>query len=194
MTLALHPIDRLHQENLQFLRSLPFRWRAWLNQTEEPSANHLLGRYGEQLVLDRLARLGYRARPTAYHCPHDLRIVAGSRGIELEVKTALPYYSPSMRCWRYQGRIHNRADIFVLICLFEIDQPYYFVIPHAALDRRRNVTVTSRDPRDYAGRWAPYLEAWPYLDEALKTAPPAYVQATLPVKQVASPLQNEAKR
>lgn len=166
-------IDRLHQENLQFLKTLPYRYNwAEISQAQAGSNNNPFAHLFERLLAESLRRQGYQVELTPNNHPFDLWLGRGRQTIRVEIKAANPYYTQAIRTWRYQAAIRNRqTDLLIFVCLFDFDQVHHFIIPKAALGRHRNITITSRDPRDYRGQWAPYLDAWQFIDETLAAVP-----------------------
>ena len=158
MNLAFYtdPIDRLHQENLQFLKAQ--RWA--------PDSCVPFGRDVEQWTARLLRQMGYEVEVTAHRHPFDL-LVNGS--IRVEVKGARLNYLAARRSYRYQAEIRNdSAEVVLLVCEDEFGLRHVFVLP-AGVVRAGNVTIWNRDPVAYRGQWAPYLGAWGWL-EALRQA------------------------
>jgi hypothetical protein len=139
--------------------------------------NHRLGRQAETAVTTRLQAMGYQVHPTTHKCPFDLWVADGQgRAIRVEVKISL-YHSAGRHGSRFQARIHNQADILIFIARNGTD--WIYVIPMAAISSRKNIAIWSACPGDYTGQWAPYLNAWPQLIQAIQTAPARPYQPTL---------------
>lgn len=168
-----HPIDRMHQEFLQWQKKLRFIWPHLAGANNLVAFAHLV----EDWAGTQLKQRGYQVEQTSYKHPYDLLVSRGGRSMRVEVKGSVVRYAPSMRTHRYQADIRSRDfELLLLACLMEIDQIFWFVLPRAAIGERRSVTITSRDPRDYGGQWSTYFEAWELVPEALATAPARPVQ------------------
>lgn len=186
MTIALDPtIDLLHQENWHFLKNVNFWWRAWLAQStpaDDPKTAHLLlAERVETYVRHLLETHGLTVQPTAANHPYDLLVSRpDGRAIRVEVKASFAYHNATLRCWRYQASIRNQqTDLVIFVCLDDFEQPHPFVIPQPVIGPRRHLTVTSLDPRDYAGQWAEFLNAWHHLYRAFAKARPVAQQQYL---------------
>lgn len=157
----LDPVDRCHQENLQFLKAQQYR------NNKVP-----FGRWIELAVARRMAELGYQVSLTSPLASYDLEVYdERGRQIRIEVKGALAYRHPR-RSVRYQANIRNQDfQILIFVC-FDGDSFYYFVIPRAAVAGRRNVTIWNQNPARYGGRWAKFYEAWDILEQAIRSSRP----------------------
>jgi hypothetical protein len=128
--------------------------------------NYKLGAQGEHYVKSLLESQGMRVH---WSWRADLR----TEGVEIEVKTAkLGRYRIGAQlgyqfCIRRAGRNGLRADLLVLVCWRE-PQPTCFVIPAGEVGKRSKVVISSEDPADYKGMWAPYREAWNLLADRIE--------------------------
>jgi len=64
---------------------------------------------------------------------------------------------------------HTPSDVTLLLCVDHADDMAVFVIPSARIADCKCITISS-EPRRYAGKYAPYLECWEYLDDCIKSA------------------------
>ncbi len=134
-----------------------FLHRLWEEQRrgryllpEDP--RHTLARRVERAVIQRLIGRGHQVSKAAPNEHWDL----WADGIRIEVKAAT---------WhgRYQANLRgNDADVLILGCVN--GDVHFFVIPFDRLEGRRHVAIWSPDPARYLGRWAPFYEAWEWLD------------------------------
>lgn len=164
----VHPIDRLHQENLQFLKAQ--RYRAGVM----PFAQQV-----EKDVAAFIRRLGYIVVKTGHNHPFDFKIVRPDRQcIRLEVKGSQPYYLPKKHSWRYQANIHHKqVDLIIFACVDPDGFYHHFIIPAGHI-RQGNIAIWSKDPAAYAGQWASFREAWSHLDQAFHNSQPYSEQLT----------------
>lgn len=58
--------------------------------------------------------------------------------------------------WDHANGHFLDGDLVVMICVDRSDRLWPFVIPRAAIEKRRTIEITSA-PENYQGRWAPYL-------------------------------------
>lgn len=166
------PVDAMRREQ----RRQEFLARAAAGQRRREQ--HRLARQAEQQVAGRLRTRGYLVHPTTHKSPFDLWVQDQSgRAARVEVKISL--YNQSSKGGRFQARIHNAvADLLIFIARNGRD--WEFVIPMADISPRKNIAIWSACPADYAGRWAPYLDAWDNLDQAIQTGQaPAWQLALL---------------
>ncbi len=156
-------IDKTHQENHQHLKKLPYILPRLIN---DDTPNHMpFANQVERWTAAQLIHRGYRVELTPHTHPFDLWL---DDRIRVEIKGAQPYYSQANRYHRYQAELRNhQTDLLIFICIADFDQNHAFIIPHTALGRRRNLVISSLDPRDYTGQWAPYLEDWTGIDRVL---------------------------
>lgn len=132
-----------------------------------------LGRRVEALAAEALRERGHCVIMTSHKTAYD--ILAG--GLRIEVKAARRYRNK--RSGRYQAAIRNhRADLLIMACCDGTEVSAWFIIPAAALEGQRNLAIWS-DPREYSGKWAPYLGRWDIADRAIKAAGPHPAQLTL---------------
>ena len=148
------PIDRLHQENLQFLQAQRFK----------PPRNTNDHRAVEQKATTEIMRQandrGYRCSPTGNNDPFDLWI----EGAKVEIKAAT--YNPAKTGGRYQANIRNHtADILIFDCINGTHHVHF--IPMIEISPRHHIAVWSYDPALSSGQWLPFLEAWDYLEQAV---------------------------
>jgi hypothetical protein len=146
------PIDRLHQEQLQFDRS---RRRF----VPDSAHNRRTEQRAIEAIIGHVQELGLRINLTTRNAPFDLWI----EGVRVEVKAA------TWRDTRYQAAIRNhRADILIFDC---INGTHHFhVIPMPAIAPRKSISVWRYDPAQSAGQWQPYLDNWQHLIEAARHA------------------------
>lgn len=153
------PIDRLHQENLQFLK------RQRFIRPIKPNSQH--NRAVEKRAVDKVTEiansLGYRVNPTVKNSAFDLWI----EGVRVEVKGST--WHESKRGGRYQAAVRNHTcDLLIFDCINGTDHLHF--IPSQAIGGRRNITVWSYDPEDSSGIWRPYLEEVIFLHQAIEAA------------------------
>lgn len=155
----IDPIDRLHQENLKFLKT-----QQYVKPNYVPFGQEI-----ELLVRSELRRQGYRVEWTGFNAPFDL-LVDGE--LRVEVKGSRVAYKPTSRNYRYQAQIRNdQADVLVMVCVDEDGANHFFVIPSNKF-RTGNLSITHRDPIKYGGRWSKFYGAWDAIRDALAGASP----------------------
>jgi len=120
-------------------------------------------RFVENKVMYRIAERGHTAVRQKRNARFDILV---DDCLRVEVKASKWYESQSGG--RYQANIHNRCDLIVFVCVNGTH--HHFIIPQFKIGSRSNIAVWSYEPRDYAGQWATYLEAWPVLENAVQTA------------------------
>jgi hypothetical protein len=158
-------IDRLHQEHAQFLQKQRFVY----HQKPTPNENdyRLLQWRAEEAVSRMAEKLGHHVSRTINNAPFDLWI--GGARVEVKASTWRPWPQPDSNSGRYQAAIRNhQADIVVLDCINGTDHLHF--IPQAAIGSVSNIAVWTYDPADSGGRWRPYLEAFDFLEQAIKAA------------------------
>lgn len=154
------PIDRLHHENLEFSRN------QYRGQRKRSTAEQRLAWQAEDRIKERWGHI-WRISPTVKNAPWDLWI----EGVKVEVKASRWY--DHRRGGRYQAAIRNhQADIVIFDCINGTD--HFHIIPMPAITPRKNIAVWSYAPEDSRGQWVSYLEAWDYLNEAIKTSQNAW--------------------
>ncbi len=151
------PIDRMHQENLQFLLAQRYR------QPRSPRDYRFTEREAVQAIIEQAEDRGYRVNRTRGNAPFDLWI----EGAKAEVKGAT--WHESLKGGRYQAAIRNHAaDVLLFDCIN--GSHHIFVIPMAAIVPKTSIAIWHYDPACYVGKWTPYLDAWDCLDEAVRYA------------------------
>lgn len=148
------PIDRLHQENLQFLQRQRFI---------KPDIYH--NKALEYRAIDKVTKLvhefGYRVNRTVNNAPFDLWI----EGARVEVKAS--NYKECKRGGRYQAAIRNHeCDLVIFDCINGTD--HLLFIPSLAIGGRRNISIWSYDPAESTGQWRQFLEEVEFLHQAIK--------------------------
>lgn len=176
---------RMRRERDAALLRQHWWWRHYLagNLVSQRQRRHLaLAANVEAKVATFIRLLGYAAHQTTSRCPFDLWVANESgQAIRVEVKASLyNVCADAGKGGRYQANIrhHHQADLVIFVARNGRDWP--FVIPMAQLGNRANIAIWSQCPADYTGRWAGYLNAWNYLDEAVARARPAVHQLALP--------------
>jgi len=122
------------------------------------------GAFGEQLVREMFQEAGL---PVTESAIADVCIA----GVDLEVKTArLSQWYRDYRGYQFslerEGHSSLTADVLVLVALDEVaGQAVFFVIPAAAVEGQRKLTVPSPDPLAYGGKWAEWRGRWDVIAE-----------------------------
>ena len=150
------------------------RWATWSVAAEDD--RKALARRVEAMAAERIADRGWPVQRCGANDPFDLQ--AG--GAQIEVKAAR-WHAAVNGGGRYQAAIRNdQADLVVFACVGERDEVWaWFLIPASEVGARRNVAVTSPDPRAYRGQWAEYLGRWDLVDEEVEAAGPFPAQLNL---------------
>lgn len=158
LTLYTDPIERLHQENYQFIKFMTRRF------TRPDSAhNRAVERRAVDKVWDLAKSLGYRVNPTTKNAPFDLWI----EGCKVEVKASKWY--EGKKGGRYQAAIRNsQCDLLIFDCINGTDHLHF--IPSPAIGGRRNIAVWSYAPEESTGQWRPFLEEVQFLHTAIEAA------------------------
>lgn len=155
---TLDPLEkwRRRQEAARFICPAP------ANQT------HRLGQQVCDRVEARLEQMGYTVNQTTHKSSFDLWV---DGRLHIEVKAANWTRRANPRYGRFQahlGRSQIRdADLVIFGC--KNGTWHYFVIPADQITGP-TLDITSYDVKRYAGRYAPYLEAWDLIEIALHTA------------------------
>ena len=112
----------------------------------------------EREVQNRLADLGYVVTGTSHKAHFDLLVC----GVRVEVKASV--WSGA----RYGAALRDSdADVLVLGCLGA--DLRFFVIPFDQVRGLSYLKITSRDPANYKGRFAPFLGAWGVIEQAVQS-------------------------
>ncbi len=149
-----------------------------------------LSRAAERQGAGLIGAMGYQVHPTTHKAPFDLWVDDGQgRGVRVEVKISL--YHDGHKGGRYQADVRHfdQADLLIFLARSPEEtgqsQDWPFVIPMAQIAPRRNIAIWSICPVDYSGQWAPYLNAWQHLHQAIETArPPRAWQPALFMSEV----------
>ena len=150
-------LDRLlHKWNEESKRS---RWTlAAAGCAKKRDPRRELAKWVEGEARARLAGLGYTVTRMGPLDHFDLLV----EGLRVEVKGA------TWSGCRYEANLRdNEADLLVFGCLD--GSLHFFVMPFDVVRGRTVIKVTSHDPRDYMGRWAPYYEAWAWVADLKAT-------------------------
>ncbi len=123
----------------------------------------MLGRMVEVAVSRQLAGMGYQVQRRGHNERFDL-LIAGCCRVEVKAST----WHRAAHGNRYQCRVHNLADVLIFCCVN--GSLHYFVIPWPALGQARNLAVWTYQPAAYTGQWAPYLESWGRMVDAVSAA------------------------
>lgn len=152
------PVDRLHR-----LAAKESQRAKYLLQhaTDRPATDRRdddrrrLAREAEDAVADLLRSKGFFVARAATNAHFDLL----ANGLRIEVKA-------STWSGRYEANLRdNDADALVFAC--KNGRLHFFVMPFDVVAGLTVIKVTREDPADYLGRWSPYLEAWPIVDDLI---------------------------
>jgi hypothetical protein len=132
------------------------------------------GAHGERRAKAILEQHGYSVE--YYGGSNGFDFVVNER-VTLDVKTATCGGPGGRRGYTWQfslskHNVHYQEDIVLLLCFDDPgdDDPIaVFVIPGKETWDLRKINITSRDPRDYKGKWARYRDDWSALDKAIQT-------------------------
>ena len=153
-----NPIDRLHQENAQFLRS-----QQWPKPPTRVHDFRAVEHSAEAEIIRQASARGYRCSITGHTAPFDLWI----EGARVEIKAAT--YNQTKNGGRYQANIRNHtADLLIFDCLNGSHHLHF--IPMSEIVPRKHIAVWCYDPAASRGQWLPFLEAWDYLEQAIFSA------------------------
>lgn len=139
------------------------------------------GEMGERWVAEKLRERGYVVEWIGGRSEYDLLIEGIVRA---EVKSAtLSHDEERGYRWQFSLRRHGLLvdeDVLFLLCWEDMEGGPLatFVVPGGAVyERLCKVDVTSRDPREYRGRWARYREDWGQVGRVVARLP--YRKVTL---------------
>lgn len=153
------PIERLHQENYQFLKAQSRR----IYKQPDSARNRAVEWRAVDRVVELVKSLGYRVNHTTKNAPFDLWI----EGCKVEVKGSKWYDSD--KGGRYQAAIRNKeCDLLIFDCINGTDHLHF--IPSPAIGCRRNISVWSYAPEESTGQWRPFLEETKFLHQAIEAA------------------------
>lgn len=131
-----------------------------------------VGKIGERWVVESLRRRGYTAEWVGGSSDYDV-LVEGV--VRAEVKSAqLGRYKGRCHRWQFSLRRHGLdvdEELVFLLCYDDLDESPIatFIIPGSMLLRRlTKIDITSRDPREYRGRWQEYLGAWEVVERVVR--------------------------
>lgn len=152
-----NPIDRLHQENMQFLKA-----QQWPKPPALANDFRPVERAAVAEIMNQAGARGYRCSPTGNNDPFDLWI----EGARVEVKAATYHNVETKQGGRYQANIRNHtADLLIFDCINGSHHLHF--IPMVEIVPRRHIAIWSHDPARSRGQWLPFLEAWDYLEQAI---------------------------
>lgn len=150
----------MNESDIQKLHESQQRWdkrQRFINYARCLDPRRALARSIERDVRTRIADRGYSVTKTNHTCNYDLL----AQGLRIEVKAAN---------WdgnRYEANLRsNDADVLVFACID--GDIHFFVIPFDQVAGRTVIKITSRDPRDYIGKWMNGYEAWDLLDDLIR--------------------------
>lgn len=127
---------------------------------------HRLAEKARNVAADLIRQQGYRV---SHGTSGNLWVTDGQRVTRIEAKLA-QHGQDRMGRDRYQAAIYKHAaDVLIFVARNEHGD-YPFIIPMSEVVPRRNISIWSRDPEDYSGQWAEYLNAWDHLHQAMQTA------------------------
>jgi hypothetical protein len=135
------------------------------------------GEIGELWVAHQLRDRGLTVEWIGGTTEYDLLIEGCAKA---EVKSALLSDNSNGRGnGRYQFSLRRHGvlvdeHVLFLVCYqdLETDPLAVFVIPGDALDAELSkIDITSADPRDYGGQWAPYRDDWDVVDDVVASLP-----------------------
>jgi hypothetical protein len=169
---------QLRQEQEDFLQRQHWWWYHFINGTlKSHNSAFQLAQEAEWLVAKQMASFGYYVYPTTHKTPFDLW-VENDAGHAIKAEVKISRYNQHKRGGRYQCNVrHHQADILVFICRNDRDWP--FVIPLDEVYPRMNITIWAAHPDQSRGQWAPYLQAWHHLHQAVSQAPSRPRQLTI---------------
>jgi hypothetical protein len=151
-------LARLHHDHQVRARWFPFNPAA----TKQVEA-HYRARLVRLLTARGIAPLAVRPA----NDPVDLDIAGYP--VELKVARAHPHKSGG-KLQRYQALLRDpenrhylNGTYLILLCVDPDDRLWPFVIPTRQLASQRTITISSH-PSSYAGRWAPFLNAFDYFE------------------------------
>lgn len=134
-----------------------------MSQTHNPQR---VAERARHIAADLIRQQGYRV---SHGVSGQLWVTDGQRVARMEAKLARHSQDQRGRD-RYQAAIYNHtADVLIFIARNE-DGDYPFIIPMSDVVPRRNISIWSRNPEEYSGQWAPYLNAWERLDQTVQAA------------------------
>jgi hypothetical protein len=143
-------------------------WRGALNA---------FGEEGERWVAQQIRERGLTVEWIGGRTEYDLLIEGCAKG---EVKSAfLSADSRGRGNGRWQFSLRRNGilvdeHVLFLVCYrdLETDPLAVFVIPGEALDAELSkIDITSADPWDYSGQWAPYRDNWGVVDQIVARLP-----------------------
>lgn len=123
------------------------------------------GAMAEQRVMGRLSSLGYVVSPASPNAPYDF-VVNGSIRVEVKASRFHPFGNSR---GRYQWDFHNQADVLVVLLVAD-SVPVYLVMPCWGICRG-NMAICQKNPFEYMGKWAFWVERWDVLENALWDMP-----------------------
>lgn len=132
------------------------------------SATQQLGIFGENWVVDYLARKGYKPEvsPRFFEEGYDLKI----KGMPVEVKIARKTYRKvngkyfSRWQWYIHPTSHNQQDwLLILLAIDNAGHIWPYILPGNVLQGRTHIQLTSH-PARYSGWLARFLNEWAWID------------------------------
>lgn len=141
--------------------------------------NERFGRHGERIAKLLLEQRGHKVRYYGGTNGFDLLV---NNQVTVDVKSALMGGRGGRKgyCWQFSLQRYNEryVETIVLLLCFNSsitnDPIAVFVIPGEETVGIRKISITSRDPRTYKGKWARHRDNWSALDAALANPRPDY--------------------
>lgn len=118
-----------------------------------------LGTAGEGIIAHFLQQNGYEV--STNHTPADLCVFLESgHVVYVEVKTAR-FHFPRWQFSLYRRDMtdHRKAHIVILLCASKAGYGVPFVVPISACADVKQITISSCNPREYRGKFAPYRQS-----------------------------------
>lgn len=135
------------------------------NPPRNPIPDHktAFGDKGELYVVEKLRGLGYDVEHKGGPARFDILVNGRAR---FEVKSA--HVGPGSRgwgwLWQFAFNRHGATNDFAAVVLNCYDDDAVigsFVIPGEYVRQTlTRISITRRDPAEYAGKWSPFWEAW----------------------------------
>ena len=137
--------------------------------------NILFGIHGELVAKAMLEHRGYVAE--RYGGTNGFDIIVNNK-VTVDVKAALLSGPGGRRGYGWQFNLHRNkrryVEMIVLCLCFNSPRDEgpitFFVIPGEDARDLQKISISSRDPRTYSGKWMQHRESWQALDMVLRTA------------------------
>lgn len=116
------------------------------------------GKMHEEIVMDKLADIGFKVDRMSVKFPYDLFV---NKSIKVDVKVSRLYKGPSGDFYTFNTeKPFATCDIFVLLCLDEEDEiDREYIIPSVFVPKNTQISIGNKN-----SKYSRFLNRWDYFD------------------------------